>query len=202
MSDKDKDKDGRETKVTLLSEDGIKFPVSLQVVRCIGLFRNLLELHAAAGNAASTLPTLQVPNVTSLILDKIVEYLDNYVSAREFSTVTRKRASDEGKTTVAHIVSSVKKDSVANDDDYDDDDGDHLPDGRGGSPAEETLDDGEFDVISDDEDVFDFANYDEQRLCLFTPYEQNFFASLDIPTIIEITKVRVRGEGRLVADCS
>ena len=49
--------------------------------------------------------------------------------------------------------------------------------------------DEDFELKSDDENIFDFANFNEQSLKLFTPYEQNFFGSLDIPTLIEITKV-------------
>lgn len=66
------------SEVTLISEDGIKFYVSISVVRCIGLFKNLLDLSAGA-----PLPPLQVPNVTSLILEKIIEYLKNYVATRD-----------------------------------------------------------------------------------------------------------------------
>ena len=47
----------------------------------------------------------------------------------------------------------------------------------------------ENDETGEDENVFDFANFDEQSLKLFTPYEQNFSGPSTFPTLIEITKV-------------
>lgn len=182
--------------VTLISEDGIKFQVRIQVVRCIGLFKNLLELHLAMGTATTTgsgsaLPPLQVPNVNSLILDKIIEYLNNYTASRENSALT-KPSNNSNK--IKSIISGIQNKSSAtaqnnNDDDEDDD----LLDGDDSieiGPMEITEEDDDFEMMpGEDENVFDFANFDEQSLKLFTPYEQNFFGSLDIPTLIEITKV-------------
>lgn len=176
------------SEVTLISEDGIKFQVRIQVVRCIGLFKNLLELHSAMNSMTSSgIPPLQVPNVNSLILDKIIEYLNNYTASRENSALTKPSNSDKIK--VKSIISGIQAKS-ANDDDDDDiddkDDGDNdFIEITGGIQEEEN----EFELPSDDENVFDFVNFDEQSLKLFTPYEQNFFGSLDIPTLIEITKV-------------
>lgn len=192
--------------VTLISEDGIKFQVRVQVVRCIGLFKNLLELQSAMGNSAGPMPPLQVPNVNSLILDKIIEYLNNYTASKENSALTRggKAADLRVKNIISGIqaggVSSVSKNSKRMDDDDDGDDnyGDDDDDSvtgiiNGAEIVSEVMrydgDEYDFEIPSDDENVFDFANFDEQSLKLFTPYEQNFFGSLDIPTLIEVTKV-------------
>lgn len=48
----------------------------------------------------------------------------------------------------------------------------------------------EMPAVGDDSDEFlDFTSFDDQSLRLFTPFEQSFFASLEIPMLIEITKV-------------
>lgn len=174
--------------VTLISEDGIKFQVRIQVVRCIGLFKNLLELHLSMGNinnsTSAALPPLQVPNVNSLILDKIIEYLNNYTASRENSALTTKPSSAR----VKNIISGIQNKTIGNDDDDDDDN--VVEDDESIEIGPVSVDDeNDFEIPSEDENVFDFANFDEQSLKLFTPYEQNFFGSLDIPTLIEITKV-------------
>lgn len=185
------------SEVTLISEDGIKFQVSLSVVRCIGLFKNLLDL-----SAGTPLPALQVPNVTSLILDKIIEYLVNYVSSRDTmeaigaaggATGARKTqaAPLKVKTTISSIVAASNGAPRSNGDDDDDDD---LVDENEVTSTGETGSTADFELPpADDSDEFlDFASFDDQSLRLFTPFEQSFFASLDIPTLIEITKVKMR----------
>lgn len=189
------------SEVTLISEDGIKFQVRIQVVRCIGLFKNLLELHVAMSsgisNSATSIPSLKVPNVNSLILDKIIEYLNNYTASKENSALTKPTGTG---LKVKNIINGIHNKVVSNSDDdddaiCDDDDDDEGGGGRGGaqirSVVEEDEDDFEFRSANEeiDENVFDFANFDEHSLKLFTPYEQNFFGSLDIPNLIEITKV-------------
>ncbi len=178
--------------VTLISEDGIKFQVRIQVVRCIGLLKNLLELHLAMGNASnsstSTLPPLQVPNVNSLILDKIIEYLNNYTASRENSAIKKSTNSNRIKSIISGIQNKAAQ--SVNDDDEDDGDLDGDDSIEIGPITMMEEDENDFEMPRDDENVFDFANFDEQSLKLFTPYEQNFFGSLDIPTLIEITKVR------------
>lgn len=184
------------SEVTLISEDGIKFQVSLSVVRCIGLFKTLLDLSAGA-----PLPPLQVPNVTSLILDKIIEYLEHYVSSRDTmaaigaaggATGVRKTqaAPLKVKTTISSFIAAASNGvSRGNGDDDDDDD---LLDDSVAAPATEAafVEDFEMPPAGDDSDeLLDFASFDDQSLRLFTPFEQSFFASLDIPTLIEITKV-------------
>lgn len=182
------------SEVTLISEDGIKFQVRIQVVRCIGLFKNLLELHVAMSSSSATnIPSLKVPNVNSLILDKIIEYLNNYTASKENSALT----TQSGGLKVKSIISGSQNKNF--EDDEDEDDGGVICDDENddGSVQITSLveeDDFEFKNSNDendkiDENVFDFANFDEQSLKLFTPYEQNFFGSLDIPTLIEITKV-------------
>ena len=196
------------SEVTLISEDGIKFQVRIQVVRCIGLFKNLLELHVTMGgsvsnhnnnsNPATNIPPLKVPNVNSLILDKIIEYLNNYTASKENSALTTK----PNGLKVKNIISGIQKNNSTEDDEdedgesveADDDEADDDED-DGGIKITRFTEEDEFelkcnDENGDDENVFDFANFDEQSLKLFTPYEQNFFGSLDIPTLIEITKVR------------
>lgn len=181
--------------VSLISEDGIKFQVRIQVVRCIGLFKNLLELQLSMGDS-SNLPSLQVPNVNSLILDKIIEYLNNYTASRENSALTKPNSKVKNLK-VKSIISGIKESNNNNDDDDDDDDyGYNIEDDDSLEvtqdlevETEEEEENDEFELKSDDENVFDFENFDEQSLKLFTPYEQNFFGSLDIPTLIEITKV-------------
>lgn len=184
------------SEVTLISEDGIKFQVRIQVVRCIGLFKNLLELQMSSNNTnVCALPPLQVPNVNSLILDKIIEYLNNYTASRENSALTKPKASDlKVRSVLSGIQSSASK--LNDDGDEDDLDGDGDEDvvitGTGSNnnkQQQEEEEDDEFGIPGDDENVFDFSNFDEQSAKLFTPYEQNFFGSLDIPTLIEITKV-------------
>lgn len=173
------------SEVTLISEDGIKFQVRIQVVRCIGLFKNLLELHVSmmSGNA---IPPLKVPNVNSLILDKIIEYLNNYTSSKENSALTK----PSNGLKVKNIISGINESNNLTDDD-EDEDGESFEDG--GARITSLIEEDEFEIKKDsseiDETIFDFANFDEQSLKLFTPYEQNFFGSLDIPTLIEITKV-------------
>ena len=185
------------SEVTLISEDGIKFQVRIQVVRCIGLFKNLLELNSSINFGSNGIPPLQVPNVNSLILDKIIEYLNNYTASRENSALTKPidKVSPVGMK-VKSIISGIQNKSAINDDDDDDEiGGDDEIEIMGSiqdlEQGEQDLND--FEVPSDDENVFDFANFDEQSLKLFTPYEQNFFGSLDIPTLIEITKVIENG---------
>ena len=181
------------SEVTLISEDGIKFQVRIQVVRCIGLFKNLLELHMtiSSGNSTNALiPPLKVPNVNSLILDKIIEYLNNYTASKENSALTNPNGNG---LKVKNIISGIQNNS-ANDDDEDEDEA-IIGDDEGGVQITSLIAEDEFefrnknDENGEDENVFDFANFDEQSLKLFTPYEQNFFGSLDIPTLIEITKV-------------
>lgn len=187
------------SEVTLVSEDGIKFQVRIQVVRCIGLFKNLLELHSTG-----ILPPLQVPNVNSLILDKIIEYLNNFTASRENSALSKPRNSTSTRSVIISGIqamngteeSSTTNDNNEDDDDEDDEDGDYQVSGLtkiGTTPENAiTIDNDEFQFVSSDEEeenIFDFANFDEQSLKLFTPYEQNFFGALDIPTLIEITKV-------------
>lgn len=176
------------SEVTLISEDGIKFQVRIQVVRCIGLFKNLLELNSvmnfAPGNVS--MPPLQVPNVNSLILDKIIEYLNNFTASRENSALTKPTNGIKVKSIISGIQQNKK-----NENDYDDDD--YEEEGDGDDEIEITeIEQDDFEIPNEDENVFDFANFDEQSLKLFTPYEQNFFGSLDIPTLIEITKVQCR----------
>lgn len=179
---------GGPSEVTLISEDGIKFQVRIQVVRCIGLFKNLLELNSSLNFGAGGMPPpLQVPNVNSLILDKIIEYLNNYTASRENSALTKLTSNSSGMK-VKSIISGIQNKTIINDDDDEDEDGDDEIEITGA--IQEIEEEGnEFEVPSEDENVFDFANFDEQSLKLFTPYEQNFFGSLDIPTLIEITKV-------------
>lgn len=185
------------SEVTLISEDGIKFQVSLSVVRCIGLFKNLLDL-----NAGASLPPLQVPNVTSLILDKIIEYLENYVSSRDTmaaigaaggATGARKTqaAPLKVKTTISSIVAASNGASRGTGDDDDDDD---FPEESATVLAGDANGTADFEMpaTDDSDDFLDFASFDDQSLRLFTPFEQSFFASLDIPTLIEITKVRLK----------
>ena len=183
------------SEVTLISEDGIKFQVRIQVVRCIGLFKNLLELHMtiSSGNSTNALiPPLKVPNVNSLILDKIIEYLNNYTASKENSALTNPNGNG---LKVKNIISGIQNNS-ANDDDEDEDEA-IIGDDEGGVQITSLIAEDEFefrnknDENGEDENVFDFANFDEQSLKLFTPYEQNFFGSLDIPTLIEITKVSI-----------
>ena len=113
--------------VTLVSEDGIKFQVRIQVVRCIGLFKNLLELQSAIGNSAGPMPPLQVPNVNSLILDKIIEYLNNYTASKENSALNKKSSDLRVKKIISGITdahgTSINK-SVKKASNNDDDDGD------------------------------------------------------------------------------
>ena len=192
---------------TLVSEDGIKFQVTMHLVRCIGLFKNLLELKLNSGLSVSGNEVqnsiLQVPNVNSLILDKIIEYLNNYVASKENSSLTKlMNSSSSSKTktslSVKSIVSGIQN-SI--NDDGDDDEDDSLNCNLTKVNQEKEGDDtdiDEFEMISceeeeeeEEENAFDFVNFDEQSLKLFTPYEQNFFGSLDIPTLIEITKVNL-----------
>lgn len=193
------------TKVILISEDGIKFPVSLPVLRCIGLFKNLLELQGTSTSNISlslSLSPINVSNVTSLILDKIIEYLDNYVTSRDISAVVSnkdesKKAPLKVKNTIVSMASnttSTRNIDDDDDDDYDDEEETQVFPNEGSECLIEK--DSEFEMISDEEDneddessAFDFENFDEQSLRLFTPFEQQFFSSLDIPTLIEITKV-------------
>ena len=173
------------SEVTLISEDGIKFQVRIQVVRCIGLFKNLLELNSTM-NFSTAMPPLQVPNVNSLILDKIIEYLNNYTASRENSALTKPSEGIKVKSIISGIQNKINDDD--DEDDENDDDGDDEIEITGGIHEEEE-NGKDFEIPSEDENVFDFSNFDEQSLKLFTPYEQNFFGSLDIPTLIEITKV-------------
>ena len=147
---------------------------------------------------------LQVPNVNSLILDKIIEYLNNYVASKENSSLIKpmNSSSSSSKTktslSVKSIVSGIQN-SI--NDDGDDDEDDSLNCNLTKVNQEKEGDDtdiDEFEMISceeeeeeEEENAFDFVNFDEQSLKLFTPYEQNFFGSLDIPTLIEITKVNL-----------
>ena len=175
--------------VTLISEDGIKFQVRIQVVRCIGLFKNLLELQSTMSTASSdsNLPPLQVPNVNSLILDKIIEYLNNFTSSRENSALTTVKPFNlKVKSIISGIQNKTGNVDIDNEDE-DENENDDLDQVEIGPVAME--EDEDFELKSDDENIFDFANFNEQSLKLFTPYEQNFFGSLDIPTLIEITKV-------------
>lgn len=175
------------SEVTLISEDGIKFQVRIQVVQCIGLFKNLLELHLST-NSGSPLPSLQVPNVNSLILDKIIEYLNNFTASRENSVLTKPSSINSMKVkSIINGIQNKAKNENEDDGDGDDDDEDDDSVKISSIPMEQDFD--EFELNGDDENIFDFANFDEQSLNLFTPYEQNFFGSLDIPTLIEITKV-------------
>lgn len=178
------------SEVTLISEDGIKFQVRIQVVRCIGLFKNLLELNSAVNFATgnASMPPLQVPNVNSLILDKIIEYLNNFTASRENSALTKPTNGIKVKS----IMSGIQQNK--NDTNLNDDDDDYEGDGDADDEIEITgvvqeIERDDFEIPTEDENVFDFANFDEQSLKLFTPYEQNFFGSLDISTLIEITKV-------------
>ena len=175
--------------VTLISEDGIKFQVRIQVVRCIGLFKNLLELQSTMSTASSdsNLPPLQVPNVNSLILDKIIEYLNNFTSSRENSALTTVKPFNlKVKSIISGIQNKTGNVDIDNEDE-DENENDDLDQVEIGPVAME--EDEDFELKSDDENIFDFANFNEQSLKLFTPYEQNFFGSLDSPTLIEITKV-------------
>lgn len=178
------------SEVTLISEDGIKFQVRIQVVRCIGLFKNLLELHMAMPSSSGSLPPLKVPNVNSLILDKIIEYLNSYTSSKENSALTKPNG-----LKVKNIISGIHTVNNVNEDDEDEESAIEADDdGDGEIQITRIIEEDEFemkenDETGEDENVFDFANFDEQSLKLFTPYEQNFFGSLDIPTLIEITKV-------------
>lgn len=187
------------SEVTLISEDGIKFQVRIQVVRCIGLFKNLLELHVAmssgSSNSATSIPSLKVPNVNSLILDKIIEYLNNYTASKENSALTKPTGTG---LKVKNIINGIHNKVVSNSDDEaicddDDDDDEGGCGGGGGARIRSVVEEDDFEFRSTneeiDDNVFDFANFDEHSLKLFTPYEQNFFGSLDIPNLIEITKV-------------
>lgn len=181
------------SEVTLISEDGIKFQVRIQVVRCIGLFKNLLELNSAMNFGIGMAP-LHVPNVNSLILDKIIEYLNNYTASRENSALTKPNGGGAGGggMKLKSIISGIQNKTILNDDDDGDGDGDDEIEITGGIQGIDGEEEGnEFEIPSDDENIFDFNNFDEQSLKLFTPYEQNFFGSLDIPTLIEITKVQI-----------
>lgn len=184
------------SEVTLISEDGIKFQVRIQVVRCIGLFKNLLELNSTM-NFGTEMPPFQVTNVNSLILDKIIEYLNNYTASRENSALTKVNGGGGGidgggGMKIKSIISGIQNKTIFNDDDDDDDgDGDDEIEISGAIQGiDEEEERNEFEFPSDDENIFNFNNFDEQSLKLFTPYEQNFFGSLDIPTLIEITKVQ------------
>lgn len=194
-----------EYEFTLISEDGIKFQVTMHLVRCIGLFKNLLELKlnsalSISGNEDQN-SILKVPNVNSLILDKIIEYLNNYVASKENSSLTKPMNSNSSSKTktsslsVKSIVSGIQnsnKSSIDDDDDEDDSLNCNLTKEEEQEKEGDDIEIDEFEMISyeeEEENVFDFANFDEQSLKLFTPYEQNFFGSLDIPTLIEITKV-------------
>lgn len=191
------------SEVTLISEDGIKFQVRIQVVRCIGLFKNLLELNSTMNFGTIEIAPLQVPNVNSLILDKIIEYLNNYTASRENSVLT-KPTGNAGGMKVKSIISGIQSKTILNDDDDYDGNGDGddeielsggIQEGEGGE------EENEFDVPSEDENIFDFTNFDEQSLKLFTPYEQNYFGSLDIPTLIEITKVKKKTKTSIYYYC-
>ena len=180
------------SEVTLISEDGIKFQVRIQVVRCIGLFKNLLELNSTM-NFGTGMSPLQVPNVNSLILDKIIEYLNNYTASRENSALTKPNGGGGGGggMKLKSIITGIQNKTILNDDDDEDGDGEDEIEITGGIQGIDEEEEGnEFEIPSDDENIFDFNNFDEQSLKLFTPYEQNFFGSLDIPTLIEITKVQ------------
>lgn len=185
------------SEVTLISVDGIKFQVSSSVVRCMGLFKNLLDLSAGA-----PLPPLQVPNVTSPILDKIIEYLDNYVSSRETMAsvtaaggATKIRKSQAAPLKVKTVISSIVASATPADRSVGDDDDDDLFEETQNSPSADAQPVNDFEIpqqSDDDDDFLDFATYDDQSLRLFTPFEQAFFSKLDIPTLIELTKVRAK----------
>ena len=177
--------------VTLVSEDGIKFPVSMSVLRCIGVFKTLIELHQS-----SALPQLPVAHVNSLILAKIIDYLKSYVESRQMHLALSGPAAAAAKPVTRRTTGHV-----TDDDDEEDEDEDEAGGEAAAAPGEapalqvELLsdDDDAFRDLLDDSNLFDFASFDERSLRVFSPFEQHFFASLDIPTLIEVTKVGTGG---------
>lgn len=154
-----------ETVFLLVAEDGQKVKIDRKSAQQIGILQAMLQM----GSGAITFP---VPAVKSTILLKVVEFLEQHRDDLPLRPTLPSRS----KNQPAELQSGF-----GNDDDGDDDDdverdeisgvGDLRIDSR---PASSDS--------SDDEYVY------EEYLASVTPWDQKFLDSLDLPTLIELTK--------------
>jgi hypothetical protein len=168
-------------KFTLISEDGIKFDISYSMIKNIGLFKNIIQLDES--DCPKIFP---VPSVSSLILDKIVEYLDNYVQDRLLNDSISNIKQSKEKT------ENYSSENDDNDSDFDSDDLiDKEREENDDSNVKNKLlnDNGDDQDDNDSEDFCSLDASDFSNLKILTPFEQTFFSSLDIPTLMELTKV-------------
>lgn len=148
------------TVITLIAEDGQKISIEPQCAEQIGMVQSILKIDSAT-------TTIPVPTVKGSILSKIVEFL---VEHKEDPAPLKMQVP------ARNVPNRQKKDGDEND--VRDEDGDlvHVDDKI------------EIDVDelreSDSEDEYRY----EQYIAKYSPWDQKFIESLELPTLIEVTK--------------
>lgn len=154
--------------VTLVSEDGQRLSLDKKSALQMGVFRGLLE------GGRSEAHILPVPVVKSTILIKVIEFLQQHRNDPVRGGSRRREGVREG-------IDEDEDDML----DESCDDEDKSPEDADAHAHEDT----DTDVdIEDDEDSEDDEYIEEDTAAVMSPWDQKFLDSLDLPTIIELTK--------------
>lgn len=162
--------------ITLITEDGQRINVDLQCAQQIGILRPMLNFNNTNTTVATT-TTFPLPAVKSTTLAKVVEFLNQH---REDS-ITKGGGTD----IIMHSPSKKlpKKDTPK---DYDTSSESEDNDSEAGFEGLGRLENIQTPNSSDSSDDEEYIY--EDYLANVTPWDQKFLDSLDLPSLIELTK--------------
>lgn len=176
--------------VALLTEDGQRLLIDRPCAQQIGILRAMLVL-SPVGEETATFP---LPSVKSTIMSKVIEYLEQHKSDPD-ADVRNDSPPLVSRLSMSKMVSGADADAGGDgNDDEDDEDANcsvtnrdgrdqRRPAGLLGGPVEESC------PSPSEEDESDGEEYIyEDYLAKVTPWDQKYADSLDLPTLIEITK--------------
>lgn len=157
--------------VTFISEDGQALEVERQCARQVGLIRNMLDMSPPDSSL-----TFPLANVKSTIMTKVIEFLQFHQSDVSLpdkdpygGSLRRQEIIDEddpkaGQTPNVSALRLQGDSEAASSNDFSSSDDD--------------------DLAFDDDDEY----LHEEYLCNVTPWDQKFMDSLDLATLLELTK--------------
>lgn len=180
---------GGTSMVALLTEDGQRLLIDRPCAQQIGILRAMLVL--SPGGETATFP---LPSVKSTIMSKVIEYLEQHKSDPE-ADVRHGSPPLVSRLSMSEMTAGNGNDAA--DDDDDDSDANDGNENIANPPADREqrrpaalvnrpLEESSCSASEDDSDGEEYIY--EDYLAKVTPWDQKYADSLDLPTLIEITK--------------